>query len=57
VVGLDVRKRIVYVKLVATGTLTACLVQARKVYRFAIIRAVSEILVIHSKCGAPHFVM
>ena len=46
--GLDVRKRIVYIELVAMGTLTACLVQAREVYRLAIIRAVSEILVIHS---------
>ncbi len=48
VVGLDVRKRIVYVELVAMGTLTACLVQVREVYRFAIVRAVAEILVIHS---------
>ncbi|MGD0236350.1 MAG: JAB domain-containing protein [Syntrophorhabdales bacterium] len=48
VVGLNVRKRIVYIELVAMGTLTACLVQAREVYRFAIIRAVSEILVLHS---------
>ena len=48
VVGLNVRKRIVYIELVAMGTLTACLVQAREVFRFAIIRAVSEILVVHS---------
>ena len=48
VVGLDVRKRIVYVELVAMGTLTACLVQVREVFRFAIIRAVAEILVVHA---------
>ena len=48
VVGLNVRKCIVYIELVALGTLNACLVQAREVFRFAIIRAVSDIIVVHS---------
>jgi DNA repair protein RadC len=47
-VGLDVRKCIVYIELVAMGTLNACLVQAREVYRFAIMKAVSDIIVVHS---------
>ena len=48
VVGLNVRKCIVYIELVAMGTLNACLVQAREVYRFAIMKAVSDIIVVHS---------
>jgi DNA repair protein RadC len=48
VVGLSTRKSIVYVELVAMGTLNACLVQAREVYRFAINKAVSDIIVVHS---------
>jgi len=48
VVGLDTRKRIVYVELVAMGTLNACLVQVREVYRFAIGKAVSDIIVVHN---------
>ena len=48
VVGLNVRKCIVYIELVALGTLNACLVQAREVYRFAIMKAVSDIIVVHS---------
>ena len=48
VVGLNVRKCIVYIELVALGTLNACPVQAREVYRFAIMKAVSDIIVVHS---------
>ena len=48
VVGLDVRKRIVYIELVAMGTLNACMVAPREIFRFAIVRAVFEILVVHS---------
>jgi DNA repair protein RadC len=48
VVGLNVRKCIVYIELVALGTLNACLVQAREVYRFAIIKAVADIIVVHN---------
>ncbi len=48
VVGLNVRKCIVYIELVAMGTLNACLVQAREVYRFAIMKAVADIIVVHS---------
>ncbi len=48
VLGLNVRKCIVYIELVAMGTLNACLVQVREVYRFAIMKAVSDIIVVHS---------
>jgi DNA repair protein RadC len=48
VVGLNTRKCIVYIELVALGTLNACLVQVREVYRFAIMRAVSDIIIVHS---------
>ncbi len=48
IVGLDTRKCIVYIELVALGTLNACIVQAREVYRFAIMRAVSDIIAVHS---------
>ena len=48
VVGLNVRKCIVYIELVALGTLNVCPVQAREVYRFAIKKAVSDIIVVHS---------
>ncbi|OPY63743.1 MAG: hypothetical protein A4E57_03727 [Syntrophorhabdaceae bacterium PtaU1.Bin034] len=46
-VGLDTRKRIVYIELVALGTLNACLVQPREVFRLAVMRAVADILVVH----------
>ncbi len=47
-VGLDVRKRIVYIELVSMGTLNACMVSPREIFRFGIVRAVFEILIVHS---------
>ncbi len=47
-VGLNVRKRIVYIELVSMGTLNACMASPREIFRFAIVKAVSEIMVVHS---------
>jgi DNA repair protein RadC len=48
VVGLNTRNFIVYVELVSIGTLNASLVHPREVFRFAIMKAVSGIIVVHN---------
>ncbi len=47
-VGLNTRNFIVYVELVSLGTLNASLVHPREVFRFAIMKAVSGIIVVHN---------
>ena len=51
VVGLNTRNFIIYVELVSMGTLNASLVHAREVFRFAIMRAVSGIILVHNHCS------
>lgn len=48
VVGLNTRNFIVYVELVSLGTLNSSLVHPREVFRFAIMKAVSGIIVVHN---------
>jgi DNA repair protein RadC len=48
VVGLNTRNFIVYVELVSIGTLNASLVHPREVFRFAIMKAVSGIILVHN---------
>lgn len=48
VVGLNTRNFIVYVELVSIGTLNSSLVHPREVFRFAIMQAVSGIIVVHN---------
>jgi DNA repair protein RadC len=48
VVGLNTRNFIVYVELVSIGTLNSSLVHPREVFRFAIMKAVSGIIVVHN---------
>jgi DNA repair protein RadC len=48
VVGLNTKNFIIYVELVSMGTLNASLVHAREVFRFAIMRAVSGIILVHN---------
>jgi DNA repair protein RadC len=48
VVGLNTRNFIVYVELVSLGTLNSSLVHPREVFRFAIIKAVSGIILVHN---------
>ena len=48
VVGLNTRNIIVYVELVSMGTLNASLVHPREVFRFAITKAVSGIIMVHN---------
>jgi DNA repair protein RadC len=47
-VGLNTKNFIIYVELVSMGTLNASLIHAREVFRFAIMRAVSGIVMVHS---------
>ena len=44
VVGVNTRNVILYVELVSLGTLNASLVHPREVFRFAILKAVSSII-------------
>lgn len=48
VVGLNTRNFIVYVELVSLGTLNSSLVHPREVFRFAIMKAVSGIILVHN---------
>jgi DNA repair protein RadC len=48
---LDTKNFIVYVELVSMGTLNASIVHAREVFRFAIMRAVSGIILVHNHCS------
>ncbi len=48
VVGLNTRNFIVYVELVSIGTLNSSLVHPREVFRFAIMKAVSGIILVHN---------
>ena len=51
VVGLNTKNFIIYVELVSMGTLNASLVHAREVFRFAITKAVSGIILVHNHCS------
>ncbi len=54
VVGLNTKNFIIYVELVSMGTLNASLVHPREVFRLAISKAVSGIILAHNHCsGAP----
>ena len=46
--GLNTKNFIVYVELVSMGTLNASLIHPREVFRFAIMKAVSGIILVHS---------
>ena len=48
VLGLNTRNNVQYIELVSLGTLTASLVHPREVFRFAIIKAVSGIILAHN---------
>ncbi len=48
VVGLNTRNVIQYVDLVSLGTLNASLVHPREVFRFAILKAVSSVVLGHN---------
>ena len=48
VVGLNTKNFIIYVELVSMGTLNASLVHPREVFRFAIMKAVSGIILVHN---------
>jgi DNA repair protein RadC len=48
VVGLNTKNFIIYVELVSMGTLNASLVHPREVFRFAISKAVSGIILVHN---------
>ena len=49
VVGLSTRNTIQYIDLTSLGTLNASLVHAREVFRLAIYRAVSSIILAHNR--------
>jgi DNA repair protein RadC len=51
VVGLNTKNFIIYVELVSMGTLNASLVHPREVFRFAIMKAVSGIILVHNHCS------
>jgi len=48
VVGLTTRNSIQYIDLASLGTLNASLVHPREVFRFAILRAVSSVILSHN---------
>ena len=48
VVGLNTKNFVIYVELVSMGTLNASLVHPREVFRFAIMKAVSGIILVHN---------
>ena len=48
VVGLNTKNFIIYVELVSMGTLNASLVHPREVFRFAIMKAVSGVILVHN---------
>ncbi len=51
VVGLNTKNFIIYVELVSLGTLNASLVHPREVFRLAIMKAVSGIILVHNHCS------
>ena len=48
VVGLNTRNAIQYIDLVSLGTLNATLVHPREVFRFAVLKAVSSLVIGHN---------
>ncbi len=48
IVGLNTRNNIKYIELVSLGTLNASLVHPREVYRMAIMKASSSIIIVHN---------
>ena len=48
VVGLNTRNAIQYIDLASLGTLSSSLVHPREVFRFAILKAVSSVIVSHN---------
>lgn len=48
IVGLNTRNVIQYIELVSLGTLCASLVHPREVYRFAIMKAISSLIISHN---------
>jgi DNA repair protein RadC len=48
VVGLNTRNAIQYIDLASLGTLNSSLVHPREVFRFAILKAVSSVIVSHN---------
>jgi DNA repair protein RadC len=54
VIGLTTRNSIKYVDLVSLGTLNASLVHPRETFRYAVMRAVSSIVLVHNHpSGSP----
>lgn len=47
-IGMDVKNKIVYKKLISKGNLTASLVHPREVYKFAITSSVYSLIVLHN---------
>ena len=47
-IGVDAHTKIQYVELVALGTLNACLVHPREVFRLAIKKAVAAVFIAHN---------
>lgn len=47
-IGLDVKNKISYSKLISKGNLTASLVHPREVYKFAITQSVYSIIILHN---------
>ena len=48
IVGLNTRNVIQYIELVSLGTLNSSLVHPREVYRFAIMKAISSLIISHN---------
>ena len=48
IVGLNTRNVIQYIDLVSLGTLNSSLVHAREVFRFAILKAISSLIIAHN---------
>ncbi len=46
--AIDAKNTIKYIELVSLGTLNACLVHPREVFRLAVIKAVAGIIIIHN---------
>jgi DNA repair protein RadC len=54
ILGLNTRNFIQYIDLVSLGTLGASLAHPREVFRFAIMKAISSLVMAHNLCGVPH---
>lgn len=48
VMGLDTKHCIQYLELVSLGLLNSCLIAPREIFRFAIMKAVSKIVLVHN---------